>query len=213
LATYDVTLDENGSLKSSRKLVKGDLGKNVWYAYLSTNGPDPWYNGQTYVDTLNEDAMAYFIKITHEVYKSKVGDKFGSVVPCIFTDEPQFERKTQLSNPWASTDVALPWTADLAQTFRKQYSSDLIEALPELVWNLPEGKPSVARWRYHDHGECLMARNLSNADLLTAILHSVRKICHRAHGSDWEMVSRQQHHSRRAYDGGAYPAQSNDGPW
>ena len=155
-------------------LQKGESGKNVWYAYLATNGPDAWYNGQTYVDTLNVDAMAYFIKTTHEVYKSKVGDKFGSVVPCIFTDEPQFERKTQLSDPWAAGDVILPWTTDLAWTFRKQYSSDLISALPELIWNLPGGKPSVARWRYHDHGEYLIAQFVfSNAGLLMPILHSV----------------------------------------
>jgi hypothetical protein len=134
-------------------LKKDESGQSVWYAYLATNRGDPWYNGQTYVDTLNEEAMAYFIKITHEVYKSKIGDKFGSVVPCIFTDEPQFERKTQLPNPWASGDVVLPWTSDLAQSFSKKYSSDLIEGLPEIIWNLPGGKSSVVRYRYHDHGE------------------------------------------------------------
>lgn len=123
----------------------------MWDAYVETNAGSPWFNDQTYVDTLSKDAMACFIKITHEVYKAKVGDKFGSVVPCIFTDEPQFAIKNQLSSPWASNDVVLPWTSDLAETFRMKYSADLIEALPELVWNLPDGKPSVARYRYHDH--------------------------------------------------------------
>jgi hypothetical protein len=153
LATYDVTLDDNGALKSSRRLKDGECGQNLWYAYMTTNAGSPWYNGQTYVDTLSQDAMAHFIKITHEVYKSKVGDKFGSVVPCIFTDEPQFEWKTQLQSPWESGDVVLPWTSDLAQSFKKKYSADLIEDIPQLVWNLPRGKPSVARWRYHDHGD------------------------------------------------------------
>jgi hypothetical protein len=141
-----VTLDETGSLKSTRRLENGESGCNVWYAYLKTNGADPWYNDQTYVDTLNEDAMAYFIKITHEIYKSKIGDNFGSVVPCIFTDEPQFDRKTQLANPWASNDVILPWTTDLTKTFDKQYSSDLLEAIPELVWKSgtsPQEKPAL----------------------------------------------------------------------
>lgn len=163
LATYDIKLDENGSLQSSRILKKGETGENVWFAYLATNGPDPWYNGQTYVDTLNKQAIAYFIKITHEVYKSKIGDKFGSAVPCIFTDEPQFERKSQLPNPWDTSDVVLPWTSDLAQSFSKLYSSNLIVALPELIWDLPKGKPSVARWRFHDHGECLTVDSLPDA--------------------------------------------------
>jgi hypothetical protein len=153
LASYDIKLDSNGSLKSSQRLKVGEVGKNVWHAYLATNPRSPWFNGQTYVDTLNEKAMAYFIQITHEVYNEKLGDKFGSVVPCIFTDEPQFEMKTQLSSPWATNEVKFPWTTDLAKSFGKVYGVDLIEDLPQLVWDLPGGKGSVTRWRYHDHGE------------------------------------------------------------
>jgi hypothetical protein len=166
LATYDVTLDDSGALRSSRKLKEAETGSNLWYAYLATNGGDPWYNGQTYVDTLSEAAMAHFIKITHAVYKAKVGDKFGSSVPCIFTDEPQFERKGQLSSPWASGEVVLPWTTDLTQTFSKKYSADLMEDLPELVWNLPGRNSSVARWRYHDHGQSLI--NISESPFVFA---------------------------------------------
>jgi hypothetical protein len=151
LAAYDIELDGAGFLKSSRRLKKGKSGSNVWYAYLDTNGPDPWFNDQTYVDTLSPDAMAAFIEITHEVYKDKIGDKFGSVVPCIFTDEPQFAIKSVLSSPTARHDVVLPWTPDLPQTFKKTCSSDLLDDLPELIWNLPDNKPSAARYLYHDH--------------------------------------------------------------
>ena len=164
-----MTLDESGSLRSSRRLKEGQPGKNLWYAYVATNASSPWYNGQTYVDTLNEAAMAHFIKITHDVYKAKVGDKFGSTIPCIFTDEPQFERKTQLSGPWASDEVVLPWTSDLPQTFSKKYSANLLEDLPELVWNLPGGESSVARWRYHDHGEYLARISSLNVSLLSLL--------------------------------------------
>lgn len=95
--------------------------------------------------------MAQFIEMTHEVYKSKIGDRFGTVVPCIFTDEPQFAIKTTLSNPRAGEDLFLPWTTDLPETFKKEYSADIIEDLPQLVWNLPEGKPSASRYYFHDH--------------------------------------------------------------
>jgi len=151
IAAYDIELDGAGFLKSSRRLKKDESGSNVWYAYLDTNGPSPWFNDQTYVDTLSPDAMAAFIKITHEVYKDKIGDKFGSVVPCIFTDEPQFAIKSVLSNPSARHDVVLPWTPDLPRTFKKTCSTDLLEDLPELIWNLPDNKPSAARYLYHDH--------------------------------------------------------------
>ena len=95
--------------------------------------------------------MARFIEITHEVYKNKVGDKFGTIVPCIFTDEPQFAMKTQLSNPRARNDVFLPWTTDITKSFKKEYGSDLIQDLPHIIWDLPEGNPSESRYRYHDH--------------------------------------------------------------
>ncbi|CAG8978605.1 hypothetical protein HYALB_00010966 [Hymenoscyphus albidus] len=151
IATYDITLDENGCLKSSKLLNKGESGVNIWYLYEETNPGSAWFNDQTYVDTLSTNAMAKFIEMTHEVYKSKVGDKFGTVVPCIFTDEPQFAIKTTLSNPRAGEDVFLPWTTDLAETLKKHYSTNIIEDLPQLVWNLPEGKPSVSRYNFHDH--------------------------------------------------------------
>lgn len=128
------------------------MGKNVWFAYVESD-PDgaPRFNGQTYVDTLSRDAMAHFINITHEVYKDKVGDKFGTVVPCIFTDEPQLVTKTPLEWPRGRDDVFLPWTGDLPETFREACGIDLVENLPELIWNLPEGKASVTRYHFHDH--------------------------------------------------------------
>jgi hypothetical protein len=154
LAAYVIELDENGCLKSSRLLKdvnERDSTSQLWLAYVETDGNSPWYNDQTYVDTLSEKAMAHFIEITHEVYKEKVGSKFGTAIPCIFTDEPQFTRKNQLSNPRGDNDVVFPWTSDLAETFEKAYGSDLLEHLPEIVWNLPDGKPSLARFQYHDH--------------------------------------------------------------
>lgn len=104
------------------------------------------------MDTLSQEAMAKFVEITHERYKDKIGGKFGSVVPCIFTDEPQFGAlKSQLSNPTARHDVVIPWTSDLPQTFKKSWSMDILESLPEVIWDFADGKPSVARYRYHDH--------------------------------------------------------------
>ncbi|KAH7327321.1 hypothetical protein BKA65DRAFT_539946 [Rhexocercosporidium sp. MPI-PUGE-AT-0058] len=151
LATYDVTLDENGCLKSSRMLRKGETGTNVWYAYMETNLDSPWFNDQTYVDTLSPEAISSFIKTTHEVYKAKVGDNFGASVPCIFTDEPQFATKTQLSSPSARDDVFLPWTSDLPVTFKNEYGEDIVANIPQIFWNLPHGSPSLIRHQFHDH--------------------------------------------------------------
>jgi hypothetical protein len=95
--------------------------------------------------------MAHFIELTHEKYKAKIGHKFGTAVPCIFTDEPQFSIMNQLPDPKARDDVYFAWTADLLESYKNEYASDLLKYFPELVWNLPGGKSSVARFRYHDH--------------------------------------------------------------
>lgn len=151
LASYDIELDENGCLKSSCMLKDGETGSNVWYAYVETNPGSPWFNGQTYIDTFSVPAMSKFIESTHEAYKAKIGDKFGTTVPCIFTDEPQFATKTQLNNPRADNDCFLPWTTDMPDSFQQAYSADLLAGLPEIFWDLPNGNPSLTRYRWHDH--------------------------------------------------------------
>ena len=122
-----------------------------WYAYLKIHAPSPWYNNQTYLDTLNPKAVARFVEVTHDKYKEKIGSDFGGVVPAIFTDEPQFTRKNQLPNSTDKSDVLLPWTDDIPETFKAQYGSDIIPAIPELFWDLPDSKVSIHRYRYHDH--------------------------------------------------------------
>ncbi|OIW33154.1 hypothetical protein CONLIGDRAFT_695548 [Coniochaeta ligniaria NRRL 30616] len=169
LARYGIRLNaQDGTLKAARLLNRmprfnGEhlaADETIWYAYVETNPPSEWFNGQTYVDTLSPAAMRKFVDVTHEKYKECVGDKFGTTVPCIFTDEPQFATKTRLSHPFAKEDLFLPWTNDLPETFHRTYSADLkyrrgrdplITSLPELFWNLPGNHASLLRYRFHDH--------------------------------------------------------------
>ena len=155
LGVYDVVLNKCGELTDFCILKDGDTPKGtVWYAYIEINvmGKSPgWFNGETYVDTLNKSAIEKFIEITYEGYKSAVGEDFGNNVPAIFTDEPQFARKNNLPFATSKTDVGMPWTPDFDDTFLKAYGYDITEKLPELFWELSDGKISVARYHYHDH--------------------------------------------------------------
>jgi hypothetical protein len=145
-----------------------DTRETVWYAYVETNPPSEWFNGQTYVDTLSPAAIREFVNLTHEKYRNcpGVGNEFGTTVPCIFTDEPQFATKVRLSNPFAKEDVFLPWTNDLPKTFYDAYDTleggvfarhdakeklNLVACLPELFWNKPRDQLSLVRYRFHDH--------------------------------------------------------------
>ena len=58
--------------------------------------PIPWFNDQTYINTLDPPSMRRFIEVTYERYKEVVGEDFGTLIPTMFTDEPQFTQKKRL---------------------------------------------------------------------------------------------------------------------
>jgi len=152
LACYDVVLDKDGCLLSADCIAADEEAKGTkWYAYKEVATENPWYNNQTYVDTLNPAAMRRFIEVTYERYLETVGEDFGGVIPSIFTDEPQFTHKGTLHFAAEKKDVILPWTDDLAETFAAAYGEDLLRNLPQLFWELPDGAVSTVRYHYHDH--------------------------------------------------------------
>jgi hypothetical protein len=154
IAAYDVRLNPKGELESYARIGENDEAEGEkWYAMLEIHQPSSWYNDQTYADTLNKAAIERFIEVTHEAYAKAVGDEFDKTVPAIFTDEPQFTRKKRLLTSFAApeTDVTLPWTDSVPAGFQAAYGYDILDYLPEIFWELPEGKVSVHRYRYHDY--------------------------------------------------------------
>jgi len=153
LGKFDVVLDDNGCLESYRMLKDNEEAQgDIWYAYMESPHESPRYNGNTYVDTLSRPAIERFIEITHEKYKEKMGDEFNKTIPAIFTDEPQFTRKTPLAFSSSKDDAIMPWTTDLEETYRAAYDGEeLTSHIPELFWELPDGKVSKVRYHFHDH--------------------------------------------------------------
>lgn len=151
LAKYDIELDTDGYLMSYKRLNDNENAEHMaWYASLETEKPDPWFNMETYVDTLSKSAIDDFINITHERYKEVVGNDFGKSIPAIFTDEPQVFRKTCLDFSLEQKDIKLPFTTDFNDTYKATYNADFFDTLPELVWEKKESC-RLARYRYHDH--------------------------------------------------------------
>lgn len=151
LAVFDAEL-ENGLLKSYKMIDADQTAEHIKrYAYVTTPPESGWFNGQTYVDTMSKEAMKKFIDITYETYKDAVGDSFGKSVPAIFTDEPQIARKQSLKFAESHEDARVPWTTDFNETYTEKYGEDLISKIPEIFWDLSDGRVSVARYHYHDH--------------------------------------------------------------
>ncbi|MBQ7183326.1 MAG: hypothetical protein IJR97_05005 [Clostridia bacterium] len=151
LARYEVSLRSDGRLDHYRRLgAEEKADGTVWYASEQVTEPRPWFHFNGYVDTMNKAAIRDFIHITHDRYHEVLGDDMGTICPAIFTDEPQMPRKTNLFRSTDLQDVVLPWTGDLEETYREAYGESLLDRLPEVIWELPEGI-SQTRYRYHDH--------------------------------------------------------------
>ena len=151
---YWVELNADGSLKHYRLLRANESprGKGrVWYAYLEIAAGSTWFNHQSGVDTLSRAAMEKFTEVTHEAYRKAVGDHFGKTIPAIFTDEPHFTPKMPPQNAFDEGDLFWPFTDDLPETYFNQYGARIEETFPEVIWELPDGKASAARYRFHDH--------------------------------------------------------------
>ena len=153
LTSYQVILDEEGCLKSYQQVDKDtevSEGK-IWHAYVKIAKESPWFNDQTYIDVFNEEAVAYFIEVTHKRYFDKIGKDFGKSVPSIFTDEPQMAGKFAFATPFTDRDATLSYTDDMNDTFKAEYGISLLSIVPEVLWELPGGKVSVHRYNYHNH--------------------------------------------------------------
>jgi len=111
--------------------------------------PSPWYNGYTYLDTLNPEAVREFLRVTYQAYRQRCGRFFGRSIPGIFTDEPNYGSFMGHLDRSESTFV-IPWTEKLPQVFRKRYGYDLLPHLPEIFFDV-EGQPvTPACYHYHD---------------------------------------------------------------
>lgn len=153
LSAYRVRTDEEGWLQDYQVLPpeeQKEPGEEVWYAYCRTAQPEAWFDGQTYVDTLNSEAIKAFLEKTHEVYFRETGEYFGSVIPAVFTDEPKVKYKKGLTHGRDRRDVVFAWTQDFPETFRKCFGEDILLALPELVWDRKQ-EFSAIRYEYHRH--------------------------------------------------------------
>ncbi|WWD16248.1 hypothetical protein CI109_100674 [Kwoniella shandongensis] len=161
LATYAIRL-QDGKLVSSRQIAsasEASTEEKVWYAYVEPLPDSGFFGDQTYTDLLSSDMTKRFIELTHEVYKKHVGKEFGKTVPSMFTDEPQYCPMSTLNVADKLQDVFLPWTRGIADSFKKAKGEDLVELLPQLIWDPVDGKPNATRYKFLDHVCELFASN------------------------------------------------------
>lgn len=145
LCSYDVEL-HNGRLVRYERKAEG--GK--WLAYVELMAESPWFNGETYLDVFNAEGVDKFLEVTHAGYAQALNGHFGSSVPAIFTDEPHMKGKFTMPNAATGDRATVAYTDDMDDTFRAAYGVSLLDVLPEIIWELPDGF-SIHRYHYHEH--------------------------------------------------------------
>ena len=142
LAVFAVKLDDKGKAVGYRKIDScGDKkdGERVFAFFWQNMLTNSFYNGFTYVDTMCREATETFIELTHEKYKSVMGDKFGKEIVGVFTDEPHrgsffmgFSREED------NREIEIPYTPRLFEEFYARKGYRLEECLPVLWFGKSE---------------------------------------------------------------------------
>ena len=116
--------------------------RDVTYAICRRVSPldSLWFNGASYVDLMNPDAVKFFIECTHEKYKEVVGEHFGKEIPGVFTDEPAYTYPTSL--PF------VPWSDHLPKYFRELKGYDILSKVDELFFD--RGDYRKTRFDFYD---------------------------------------------------------------
>ncbi|MBQ0110547.1 MAG: hypothetical protein KBS41_01275, partial [Oscillospiraceae bacterium] len=93
-------------------------------------------NGTTYIDTMSYEAVNRFIEITHEAYKKNCGERIGTTIKGIFTDEPH--RGHSMDNLKTEEDgtrtCQTAYTGDFFDEFKKRYGYDPLPIIPTLFY-------------------------------------------------------------------------------
>lgn len=138
-----------------RPRLETDLPPGRWRVFASVQmrvgGHKYWDN---YVDVLNPDAVAEFLRLTHERYAARFGERLAQEVPSIFVDETYPGWSARLPAEFAAAygydlGASLSALQDASHPRHQQVSRDLRELTYRLFCTSFE--EPVSRW-CHEHG-------------------------------------------------------------
>lgn len=167
----DVVMYENDDIE--RKNLLKDIGiRNldsfiaktnciIYIVRVAVNIYDPF--GALAVDYMSKDAIASFIKLTHEQYANNFANEFGDTISGFFMDETRFLNM-------------LPWTMSFPDEFVKRKGYDIIPKLHLLLRN--DKVSRLIRYDYYDVVASLVQENTFKQVYDWCETHSVQLIGH-----------------------------------
>lgn len=96
-------------------------GENIGEISSASKHNTSVFEEKSFPDLLSDEATDYFIEVTHEEYRKRFGEYFGTIIKGIFTDEPSFA--------YTCEGTKCPWyegiELDYKNTFLRDYRDDL----------------------------------------------------------------------------------------
>ena len=163
IACWEVRFEGDAAVSFRRLTRKADIdsamerrGENrrVKFAYLDTAPDEPWFNGGSYIDVTDPEAVDAFIELTHERYYKRLKRFLGTTVTAFFTDEPRYlprlGGRLGLRLPRQAEDFAVAYTPTFAKRFREETGLDALDAVPLLVWLSESPEAAGIRRKYRE---------------------------------------------------------------
>lgn len=133
----DGIFSEKRKLAEGNELEEGETAVLFKTRYSVCNDN---YNGFSYLNTMDREAVEKFIEITHEKYRENCKDRLGKEIFGIFTDEPH---RGGVFTCFAEGAVnAAPYTPGMFEQFETRFGYSLKENLPELFLRRKKGEMS-----------------------------------------------------------------------
>ena len=131
----------------------------IWFEII-TRPAHSNYNGAAYLDTMSREATEAFLSSTHEKYVHFCGDKIGTSIQGVFTDEPhRGELLVDIVREGLDLSVCIPYTNALFEHFQKDWGYDLRDRLPAIFFRENGEKVSQVKWHYCETLQRLFLEN------------------------------------------------------
>jgi len=133
------------------KLGKHDLGDGrTLLLDICRAAATAWAGGFPYVDVLRPEVMREFIATTHDAYRQRFGDEFGTTLRMTYNDEVGVRQA-------GGGAGGLPMSAFLLAAFKREHRYDLAESMADL-FAAREGAEAT-RFDYYSTVHRLMMQN------------------------------------------------------
>lgn len=170
--------------------------------------PTNFYNGETYLDAMNPEAVAVFLHSTLDRYAQECGDLLGREIVGVFTDEPY---RGAAFNGFGITNQnkarMTPYTRGLRAAYAEKYGEEL--CIPEIYYRrkgVPFGRTAA---RYIDVLDDLFTESFGKQYGEWCRAHGIKLTGHILHEDNLSIQTSLSGSMMRFYEYMDYPGMDN----